>query len=93
MGSYLDLDDVTFGHPKAENELHLMREHIKGVELEIRNAKLKYLKVLLEIQGMCIGNLCMSYGLDANYIGQLIAEATGMNNPDLNKYYDELQKS
>jgi hypothetical protein len=39
---------------------------------------------LCEISNMCIGELTMSYRLDANCIGELIWEATGMANPELN---------
>lgn len=89
MGSYLDLDDAAFGHPKAEHELHLIREHIKSLEIAITNTELKYLKVLAEIQNMCIGKITMNYELDEMYIGELIATVTGMTNPQINQYIAE----
>lgn len=50
--------------------------------LTARVAKLE--SVLCEISNMCIGNLTMSYSLNADHIGQSIYEATGMSNPELN---------
>lgn len=40
---------------------------------------------LTEISNMCIGEIAMSYKLDAACIGDLIYDATGMTNPELNK--------
>lgn len=39
---------------------------------------------LTDISNMCIGELAMGYRLDAEAIGQLIYEATGKTNPELN---------
>lgn len=44
----------------------------------------KLIKVLTEISNMCIGNISMNYSLDAQYIGDMIYEATGLTNPELN---------
>ena len=52
------------------------------VELESKNAKM--LECLCDISDACIGQLTMSYSLDAQDIGQSIYEATGMTNPELN---------
>ena len=49
--------------------------------------------VLCEISNMCVGNLAMSYSLDAEHIGQSIYEATGMSNPELNNSVKEKAKS
>ena len=51
--------------------------------------EIKYLKVLAEIQNMCIGKITMGYELDEMYIGELIANVTGMTNPQLNQYIAE----
>lgn len=52
---------------------------------------LKLLKCLAEIQNMCIGKLTMGYQLDEMHIGEIICNATGMTNPDLNKYIAEIE--
>lgn len=39
----------------------------------------KLLSCLYDIQQMCIGEIAMSYKLDAEYIGRMISETTGMN--------------
>ena len=54
-----------------------------NAELKARIVELE--GALLEISNMCIGNLTMSYSLDADHIGQLIYEATGKINPELNE--------
>jgi hypothetical protein len=41
---------------------------------------------LCDISNMCIGDIAMSYRLDAQDIGELIYKATGMTNPELNSY-------
>ena len=49
-------------------------------------AQNKALKAALaEISNMCIGDLAMGYKLDSQHIGELIWNATGMTNPELNK--------
>lgn len=48
--------------------------------------------VLSEISDMCIGDIAMGYQLDANYIGQLIFEATGKTNPELRRNLQETNK-
>ena len=40
---------------------------------------------LAEISNMCIGEIAMGYKLDAQCIGELIWNATGLTNPELNK--------
>ena len=39
---------------------------------------------LTDISNMCIGEIAMNYKLDAESIGELIYEATGKTNPELN---------
>lgn len=48
------------------------------------------LRALCEIQNMCIGKITMGYSMDELYIGELIANATGMTNPQLNQYINEI---
>lgn len=43
---------------------------------------------LCAISDMCIGEITMNYKLDAEYIGQVIYQATGKSNPDL---HDEIK--
>ena len=52
----------------------------------------KLLAALAEIQNACIGEITMGYRLDAMHIGELISSATGMTNPELNKYIDEISQ-
>ena len=55
--------------------------------------RIKELEVALcEISNMCIGNLTMSYSIDPDYVGQLIYQATGMTNPELNESVKEQSK-
>jgi predicted nuclease with TOPRIM domain len=51
-------------------------------ELERKNAKM--LECLCDISNACIGQITMSYSLDAEDIGQSIYVATGMKNPQMN---------
>lgn len=46
----------------------------------------KLLQCLFDIQTMCIGDLTYNYKLDANYIGQIISEATGMTATELEQF-------
>ena len=48
---------------------------------------LKLLSALCEISNMCIGDITMGYKLDANHIGELIYEATGKTNSELNALF------
>ena len=43
------------------------------------NLEYKLLSCLYDIQQMCIGEIAMNYKLDAEYIGRMISETTGMN--------------
>ena len=45
----------------------------------------KLLDCLAEISSMCVGEVAMSHSLDAQCIGQMIYEATGMTQPELFK--------
>ena len=47
------------------------------------NAHNKLLDALSRISDMCVGEIAMGMTLDANYIGELIYEATGMNTQEL----------
>ena len=42
--------------------------------------------VLADISGMCVGEIAMGYRLDAQSIGEMIYEATGMTQPELAEY-------
>ena len=37
------------------------------------------LSCLFDIQQMCISEIAMNYKLDAEYIGRMVSETTGMN--------------
>lgn len=47
------------------------------------------LSVLADISNMCIGEIAMNYKLDPQLIGEMIHKATGMTNPELNKYVEQ----
>ena len=49
------------------------------------NLEYKLLSCLYDIQQMCIGEIAMNYKLDAEYIGRMISETTGMNIRELEK--------
>ena len=42
------------------------------------NLEYKLLSCLFDIQQMCIGEIAMDYKLDAEYIGRMISDTTGM---------------
>ena len=75
-----------------------IRFYLKGVsELNQEISELKaqlvdHYQVLSDISSMCIGEIAMSYTLDATGIGQMIYELTGLNSPELEKYADNLRK-
>jgi hypothetical protein len=46
--------------------------------------------VLEKIQSMCIGEIAMGVRMDAEHIGQMIYEATGMNAEALAQYCKDL---
>lgn len=50
------------------------------------------LELLMEIQDMCIGEIAMGYKLDAEYIGAMISECTGMTAPELNEHIRKLKQ-
>jgi hypothetical protein len=56
---------------------------------KLRCSEKKILGVLLEVQDLCIGQITMGYGLDAEYIGAKITECTGMTVEELKDYIDE----
>ena len=69
----------------AINSLLIESGYKTGIPHNTLTAKVAKLEAALcEISNMCIGNLTMSYSLDADHIGQSIYEATGMSNPELN---------
>ena len=43
------------------------------------NLEYELLSCLYDIQQMCIGEIAMNYKLDAEYIGRMISQTTGMN--------------
>lgn len=43
------------------------------------NLEYKLLSCLYDIQQMCIGEIAMNYKLDAEHIGRMISETTGMS--------------
>ena len=45
----------------------------------------KLLDCLAEISSMCVGEVAMNHKLDAQCIGQMIYEATGLTQPQLFK--------
>ena len=54
----------------------------------------KLLSCLYDIQQMCIGEIAMNYKLDAEYIGRMISETTGMNVIELEeelKQYEQIK--
>ena len=42
------------------------------------NLEYKLLSCLFDIQQMCIGEITMNYKFDAEYIGRMISDTTGM---------------
>ena len=51
-------------------------------QLTDENASLR--EALTDISNMCVGEIAMGYKLDSQSIGQLIFEATGLTNPEMN---------
>ena len=46
----------------------------------------KLMQVLCDISNMCVGDVAMGYKLDAQTVGEMICNATGMNNEQLNEF-------
>lgn len=80
MGSYLDLDDATAGHPKAEHELHLMREHIKGLESELETLRAENERLKTEL-------LCLTHDRD------MLKLCADHNEDEVKKMHAELKES
>ena len=58
------------------------------------NLEYKLLSCLFDIQQMCIGEIAMNYKLDAEYIGRMISETTGMTVQELEeklKQYEQIK--
>ena len=64
-------------------ELLVSDYRIDNAELEKENKKM--LSCLFEISNECIGEIAMSYKLDAQMIGESIYQATGKTNPEIAK--------
>jgi hypothetical protein len=64
--------------PKVINEADLTEEIIRQ-QAEIK----KLMAALSDISQMCIGQIAMNIPLDAEYIGQVIYEASGLTSPEL----------
>jgi hypothetical protein len=64
--------------PKVINEADLTEEIISQ-QAEIK----KLMSALSDISQMCIGQIAMNIPLDAECIGQVIYEATGLTSPEL----------
>jgi hypothetical protein len=60
------------------------------VERELAKKNAALIQALTDISNMCIGKLAMGYSLDAQSIGEMIYESTGMTNPQLNDYMKTL---
>lgn len=52
---------------------------------ELLDVNKKLLVALCDIQGMCIGDIAMGYKLDAESIGAMIYETTGLTHPELSE--------
>ena len=60
------------------------------VERELIKKNAEIIQTLADISNMCIGEIAMGYGLDAQAIGEMIYVATGMTNSNLNTYAETL---
>jgi hypothetical protein len=58
--------------------------------VELESERNKMISCMSDISNACIGQLSMSYSLDAEDIGQSIYAATGMTNPQMNAYLKEI---
>lgn len=65
-------------HDKAEIADELAVRDIRIADLE---------KCLSTINGICIGNITMTYDIDGDHIGRIIYEATGIDAESLHKKY------
>jgi hypothetical protein len=80
-----DGDSLVFGYDKKM--IDKLFDHLESTPQHI-NA----IKALAEISSMCVGELAMGYKLDAQAIGQLIYEATGLTQPQLQEAAEQLEK-
>lgn len=82
-------DCTTYADNACEGRLDRSLEDIKRIaELEIERVKL--ISCLSDISNACIGQITMSYGLDAEGIGQSIYAVTGMTAPEMNTYLKDI---
>lgn len=68
---------------KTAEQSVILRQQKEIEQLQATNQQL--VEALTRISNMCVGDQAMGYPLDSQSIGQLIFEATGMTNPELNK--------
>lgn len=83
---YVEVSNEKIGDPQSYTE---------KLEQELSELKAKYnsnLSVLSDISSMCIGELAMSYKLDAQEIGNMIYKSTGLTEPELRKVVSNVTK-
>ena len=62
-----------------DNSSYSFSLKLNGDRKEMTDLEYELLSCLYDIQQMCIGEIVMNYKLDAEYIGRMISETTGMN--------------
>ena len=82
-------DCTTYADNAHEGKLDRSLDDIRRIaELEIERVKL--ISCLSDISNACIGQITMSYNLDAEGIGQSIYAATGMTTPEMTDYLKDI---
>ena len=82
-------DCTTYADNARDGRLDRSLDDIRRItELEIERVKL--ISCLSDISNACIGQITMSYGLDAEGIGQSIYAVTGMTAPEMDAYIKDI---
>lgn len=91
-------DDISSGNYSEQDVIDLLNGYesllaafsrYAGNHDRLTEENQKLREALRDIQNMCIGEIAMGYKLSAESIGQMITEATGMTNPELNKLLEK----
>jgi len=74
------MSDLPEFETQADKRIAELEQQLE--EVNANNARLR--EAFTDISNMCIGEISMNYKLDAQCVGQIIYEATGLTNPELN---------
>ena len=82
-------DCTTYADNAADGKLDRSLEDIRRIS-ELESERIKLISCMSDISNACIGQITMSYDLDAERIGRSIYEATGMTTPEMDAYLKDI---